>query len=485
MTRVAIIGGGIGGLTSALLLHKQGIDVTVFERSSKVGGRIVFEEEGPYRIDQGPTIVLLPEMIHSILEEAGISRDRLELLRCDPLYRIHYHDGKALTKRADTQAQVTEIESIFPGEGRGFKRFMADLDAMYPAGQAGFLEKGFQRKRDFFTPKLMYLMLKMQAHKSIRGAVGQYFRSEELKDAYSLQSLYIGGSPFETPGIYSLLPYAEHKYGVWMVKGGYGSLPELLSEELVTRKIPFQLNTEVESIIVKNAKFTGVKVNGQIESFDAVIYNGEFPHLKGLIEGSEVPAKKKVFRPSSGCVLVYLGVERRWEESMTHQFFLPPSLNTSLREIFLERKIASSPSFYVFNPVALDEKAAPSGHSVMYFLIPVPDAQGVDWDIEVPSLVDKVLQEAEDRGFQGLREAIRWKKIRTPQDAEQDGLFGGGSFGIAPTLSQSGVFRPQSRPYSIEGLYTAGASVHPGGGVPIVMQGARLAVNQLMKEMSL
>lgn len=483
MTRVAVIGGGIGGLTSALLLHKQGVDVTVYERSSQVGGRIAFEENGPYRIDQGPTIVLLPEMLYGILEEAGISRDRLELLRCDPLYRIHYNNGKMLTKRGATQEQVAEIESIFPGEGRGFERFMADLDRIYPAGQAGFLEQGFQRKRNFFTPRLIRLMLKMQAHKSIRAAVGQYFKSEGLKDAYSLQSLYIGGSPFETPGIYSLLPYAEHKYGVWMVKGGYGRLPLLLSQELATREISIQLNTEVESIVVKNDKFQGIKVNGQIESFDAVIYNGEFPHLKGLIEGAEVPTRKKEFRPSSGCVLVYLGVEKRWKEDMTHQFFLPPSLNASLQEVFLERKIASSPSFYVFNPVALDETAAPAGHSVMYFLIPVPDAKSVDWELEAPSLVDKVLEEAEERGYPGLRDAIRWKKIRTPQDAELDGLFGGGSFGIAPTLSQSGVFRPQARPYSIEGLYTAGASVHPGGGVPIVMQGARLAVNQLMKEM--
>lgn len=483
MTRVAIIGGGIGGLTSALLLHQQRVDVTIYERSSQVGGRIAFEENGPYRIDQGPTIVLLPEMLFGILEEAGISRDRLELLRCDPLYRIHYNNGKVLTKRGETEEQVAEIESIFPGEGRGFQRFMVDLDRIYPAGQAGFLEQGFQRKRSFFTPRLIRLMLKMQAHKSIRAAVGQYFKSEELKDAYSLQSLYIGGSPFETPGIYSLLPYAEHKYGVWMVKGGYGKLPQLLSQELATREIPIHLNTEVESIIVKNDKFHGIKVNGQTELYDAVIYNGEFPHLQGLIEGTEVPTRKKKFRPSSGCVLVYLGVEKRWEEDMTHQFFLPPSLNDSLREVFQERKIASSPSFYVFNPVALDETVAPEGHSVMYFLIPVPDAKGVDWELEAPSLVDKVLEEAEERGFPGLRDAIRWKKIRTPQDAELDGLFGGGSFGIAPTLSQSGVFRPQARPYSIEGLYTAGASVHPGGGVPIVMQGARLAVNQLMKEM--
>ncbi len=111
-----MIGGGIGGLTAALLLSKQRVEVTLYERSTKLGGRIAFEEEGPYRIDQGPTIVLLPEMLHSILEEAGIARERIELLRCDPLYRIHYRSGKVLTKRAGRQEQSAEIENVFPGE---------------------------------------------------------------------------------------------------------------------------------------------------------------------------------------------------------------------------------------------------------------------------------------------------------------------------------------------------------------------------------
>lgn len=480
-----MIGGGIGGLTAALLLSKQRVEVTLYERSTKLGGRIAFEEEGPYRIDQGPTIVLLPEMLHSILEEAGIARERIELLRCDPLYRIHYRSGKVLTKRAGRQEQSAEIENVFPGEGRGFDRFMKDMDRLFPPGQAGFLEKHFQRKQDFWKPNLVSLMAKMRAYKSLRGAVGHYFTSDELKDAYSLQSLYIGGAPFKTPGIYSLLPYAEHEYGVWMLKGGYGRLPEILREELEDRGVKVHLNTEVTSIEIVQGRVKGLKANGKREDFDAVIYNGEFPGLPALLEGVTIPSRKP-YAPSSGCVLIYAGVKKRWTDGMTHQFFLPDSLHTSLKEVFDKRTIPADPAFYIFNPVSLDEAAAPPGESVLYFLIPVPDAKGVDWEREAPALADLVLKEAEKRGFPGLLEHLRWQKIRTPMDAERDGLYGGGSFGIAPILSQSGVFRPQPKPYAaISGLYAAGASVHPGGGVPIVMQGAKLAVDQLIKEMSI
>lgn len=188
--------------------------------------------------------------------------------------------------------------------------------------------------------------------------------------------------------------------------------------------------------------------------------------------------------PSSGCLLIYVGVSKQWEESLTHQFFLPDSLNKSLRDLFDRKSIPGKPSYYVFNPVMLDDTAAPEGESVLYFLIPVPAGEEIDWNTAAEPLASQVLEDAEERGFPGLGAHTVWRKIRTPADAAKEGLFGGGSFGIAPVLTQSGVFRPQSKPYNIEGLYAAGASVHPGGGVPIVMQGAKLAVHELMKEMN-
>ncbi|WP_379130009.1 phytoene desaturase family protein [Paenibacillus sp. sgz500958] len=505
MSRVAIVGGGIGGLTAALLLSKRGQEITLFERASQVGGRIAFEENGRYRIDQGPTIVLLPEMLLEILEEGGISPQSIELLRCDPLYRIHFKNGRTLTKVNGNEAQAAEIEKSFPGEGKGFIRFMKDMSKLFPGGKASFLERRFKTRKEFFSFRNLSLMARLQAYKSLRDAVGHYFHSEELKDAFSLQSLYIGGAPFRTPGIYTMLPYAEHAFGVWMLKGGYGELPRIMEQELEQRGVRIQRNTAVDSLIVESGRCRGVVVQGELLHFDAVLYNGDFPHLGGLLPQGEtgnsstphegihpklakgmnsLSSPKRKFIPSSGCLLIYAGASKRWEESLTHQFFLPDSLNDSLRELFDRGQIPVKPSYYVFNPSALDESAAPPGESVLYFLIPVPAGQGIDWEAAAGPLADQVLADAERRGFPGLSESVVWRKVRTPADAELEGLYGGGSFGIAPVLSQSGVFRPQPKPYPIEGLYAAGASVHPGGGVPIVMQGARLAVQELMKEMN-
>lgn len=492
VSRVAIVGGGIGGLTAALLLSKRGQEVTLFERAPQVGGRVAFEEQGPYRIDRGPTIVLLPEMLLGILEEGGLPSGSVDLLRCDPLYRIHFKSGRTLTKVDGIEKQAAEIERSYPGEGKAFERFMHEMTELFPQGKASFLERGFKTRREFFSLKNMMLMARLRAYKSLRAAVGQYFQNEELRDAFSLQSLYIGGAPFRTPGIYTMLPYAEHAFGVWMLKGGYGELPRIMSRELERRGVQIQVNTEVESLLVDAGRCRGVVIQGEARAFDAVLYNGDFPHLEQLLpkgvtgkgnSKSKGEIEKGKFLPSSGCLLIYVGAAKRWEESLTHQFFLPDSLNDSLREVFDRGVIPAKPSYYIFNPTALDKSAAPDGESVLYFLVPVPDNREIDWEAAAGPLAEKVLADAEARGFSGLAANITWQKIRTPADAEQEGMYGGGSFGIAPMLSQSGVFRPQPKPYPIDGLYAAGASVHPGGGVPIVMQGARLAVQELMREM--
>jgi phytoene desaturase len=382
---------------------------------------------------------------------------------------------------------------------------MKDMSELYPRGKASFLERGFRRKRDFFSPGNLSLMARLRAYKSLRSAVGQYFQSEELKDAFSLQSLYIGGAPFRTPGIYTMLPYAEHAFGIWMLKGGYGSLPQIIARELEGRGVQIHTDTEVEALTISGGRCRGVVIQGEAIPYDAVLYNGDFPHLEGLLAGGrleraqapELASKidsdrseqvKKSggsrFKPSSGCLLIYAGAAGRWPDSQVHQFFLPESLNDNLRELFDHGRLSHNPSYYVFNPAVLDETAAPPGESVLYFLVPVPAAPELDWTKLAGPLADRVLADAEARGFPGLRGSIKWRKLRTPADAQEEGLFGGGSFGIAPVLTQSGVFRPQPKPYPIEGLYAAGASVHPGGGVPIVMQGAKLAVHELMKEMN-
>lgn len=482
---VGIVGGGIGGMTTALLLRRSGKSVTLYEKSARLGGRLAFEEGGGYRIDQGPTIVLLPEMLLSILAECGIDRDALKLIECEPMYKIHYADGLSFTKWRDRTRQMEELERCFPGESAGFIRFMNEQERAFREGRAAFLNKAFLTKRSFFSASNVALLARLKAYKSVRAVAREYFRDERLIDAFSLQTLYIGGAPFRTPGLYSLLPYAEHASGVWYIQGGYASLARLMEEQLIRTGVQVRKEVRIDRLVVEKGRCEGVASGDTTWRHEAVVFNGETPLLQGLLPEGSAAAPSRALTPSSGCVLVYLGLNRRWEGACAHQFFLPPSLDAGLRQIFIQGRVPQEPSFYSFYPTALDDDAAPPGESVLYLLIPVP-ANGIDgganWAQTAGPLVSQVLEEAERRGFPGLRDAIRWQRVRTPREAEADGLFRGGSFGLAPLLTQSAVFRPQFKASMLAGLYQTGASIHPGGGVPIVMQGARLLAQHMIKE---
>ena len=475
--QTTIVGGGIGGLMTALLLSKEeSRHISIYEKNDYLGGRLTYERHGDYKIDQGPTIVLLPEMLLHILEEAGIDREDIPLIPCDPLYNVRFPDGKTFTKYSDKEKQKAELKEKFPGNEVHFDRFLNDMKIRFLQGKAQFLEKSFVDKRTFFSRKNLQTLMKLKAYQNVKKMMRSYFDDERLVEAYTLQTLYIGGHPEQSPAMYSLVSYSEHEHGIWYMKGGYAHLVEIIAAELEKRGVKIHTGKAVEKIVTAGDQATSLVVNGDMHTFDEVILNGDFPLMDRLL-----PEERKLNRkytPSSGCLLLYMGLDKKYENDSIHQFFMSKDFDRHMKQVFADKKLPEDPSFYTFHPSLVDDTLAPEGKSVLYTLIPVPTGEEVEWD-QQEDLIEQVLDEMEQRGFPQLRDHIEWMHVRTPKEAEKDGLYAGGSFGIAPTLFQSGVFRPQLQPYPLSNVYAVGASVHPGGGIPIVMQGAKLLADYL------
>jgi phytoene desaturase len=389
----------------------------------------------------------------------------------------------------DEQMQLAEIERLFPGEGENYLRFMRDLKDIYEQTKPLFLDRVFLKKRALFSWRNLLGLWRGKAHLSVAKIAAKYFRDPRLQHAFSLQSLYIGGSPAATPGLYSMIPYAEQAFGVWYMRGGFATLAELLEKELQERGADIFYSATVSDLSFEGRRCKGLSVGAKQYEHDIVVYNGDFPLLAKLMNTdastSKIAIKRNKYKPSSGCVLVYMLANKRWNSLSGHQYYLPHDFDRQLDLIFNKGELPTHPAYYVFCPQAIDEQVAPSGKTLLYMLIPVATEGQVDWSKAAPRLVDLVLRDLEARALNGLRRSIEWKELRSPQDARQAGLFEGGSFGIAPTWLQSGMFRPQIVPEDVEGLYAVGASIHPGGGVPIVMQGAKLLAQHLVKEMKL
>lgn len=473
---IGIVGGGIGGMLSALFLRQKGYDVTIHEKASSLGGRLSFVERDGFKIDKGPTIVLLPDMIYEFLDKAGVPRDEIEMVRCDPLYRMIYPDGTTFTKTSDVDKQLEEISRVFPGEEEHFLSYLNDMRVRFTKGKAAFLEKAFVNRKDFFTPNNIKLLLELKAYQSVESQVGNYFTSKRMQDAFSLQTLYIGGKPSASPALYSLVPFSEYEHGIWYIKGGYASLVSVLEKHLRIQNVTIQLNSAVEELLLEGNTCKGIRTANGEHYYNKVVYNGDFPLINRLIKGKKSPKKK--YKASSGCLLLYMGLNRIYDEADVHQFFMTDDFSAHMNDVFKSGKLTDQPAIYAFNPSRIDDTLAPPGKGVLYVLIPVPSGESIEWD-DKEEVAERMIQILEDRGFPNLKESIEWLEIRTPSDAEKEGLYQGGSFGIAPTLTQSGAFRPQVKPFKYDNLYAVGASVHPGGGIPIVMQGADLLVKEI------
>lgn len=473
--KIAMIGGGVGGMMGALYLTNMGFDVTIFEKEEKLGGRLTFVERDGFKVDQGPTIVLLPEMFQDLLQQAGIPPEDIELLLCDPLYSIRFSDGTVYTKYPDINRQLEEIENVFPAEKEGFLRYISEGRKRFEIGKSSFLEHSFVNKADFFTAGNVKKLLKLKPQQSVKKLTSNYFRDERLQLAYSLQSLYIGGDPFRAPAMYSLVPFSEHEHGVYYLKGGYGSLIPTLEKALLSRdNLTIKKNTAVQQIVTEEGKAKGIETAEGYEAFDAIVYNGDFPGIEKVLPEQ----KKKSYTASSGCVLLYFGLNKVYEEGNVHQFFIGDSYEDHMDDVFVKKRKTENPAIYTFHPSKIDDSLAPEGKGVLYVLVPVPSGTDIDWASD-SAWIDKIIDRMEDLAFPNFREAVEWMEVRTPTEAEAFGLFKGGSFGIGPTLFQSGVFRPQVKPFKTDRLYAVGASVHPGGGIPIVMQGAKLLAEQI------
>lgn len=234
--------------TFMLYLKKAGHDVTLVEKNERLGGRLAFVREKGYKVDEGPTIVLLPDMLKGILHEVGMDEASLDLLQLDPLYTIQYQDGTSYTKYSDAFRQLEEIRRVFPKEDQGFLRFMEEMTDRFQEGQQAFLEISFHEKRTFFTKANMKILMKLKAYRTVQSALKKYFSDERLRDAYALQTLYVGGNPYEASAIYSLVSYSEHAHGIYYLKGGYASLVDILERQLIKMGVHVRKNEEVTEL---------------------------------------------------------------------------------------------------------------------------------------------------------------------------------------------------------------------------------------------
>ncbi|MGZ3417039.1 MAG: phytoene desaturase [Polyangiales bacterium] len=486
--RIAVVGSGFGGLAAAIRLQAAGVRTTVFEARDLPGGRAYVYKDGGFTFDAGPTVITAPETIEELFTVAGRKMaDYVELLPVTPFYRLVWSDGDTMDY-AGGEAFFEEIARRDPSDRDGYARFVEYSKKVFDTGYTELAHVPFLRFTDMLrcAPDLM----RLRADRSVYSTVARFVKDEKVRQALSFHSLLVGGNPFETSAIYTLIHYLERKWGVFFPRGGTGALVQSLVRLFCELGGELRLSTPVRAIDVEAGKHLITTDACAREPFDRVVSNADLHHTYSKLYASHPAARSKVAKLekadwSMSLFVLYFGTDRPYDIAH-HTVVFGPRYEPLLREIFHGSSVPEDFSLYLHAPTVTDPSLAPPGCGAFYVLSPVPHLglADVDWEKEAPAYAEKILN-ALEKQMPNLREHVVVKRWFTPKDFESQLVaYQGSAFSVAPKLTQSAWFRPHNRDPKIPGLYIVGAGTHPGAGVPGVISSAKATVSVLMKDLA-
>jgi phytoene desaturase len=492
---IAIVGGGLGGLSAAAHLVSSGHQITIFESDAHLGGKSSQFKSNGYTIDAGPSVLTMLPIIESIFAALGEKvSDHLDLIKLDTLYRANFASGNdpygegSISVLANHDQMVDEIRSISgQKDADAFIRFSKFLKDLYDSEFNQFIDRNFDSLFDFLKPIAPTLnLIKLGAFRKLNSIVSDYFSDSRLIKLFSFQSLYAGVSPFEALGIYAVITYMDTIAGVYFPKGGMAQLPIAIGKVLTEKGVSIRTNTKVASILRSNGlsgAVTGVQLaDGSRESFDVVISNAEAAiTYKQLLGHSSPPRKIAKSEYSPSALLMLLGSKVKPTAQVAHHnIFFGDSWKEAFVELIDEGRQMTNASTLVTIPSFSDPMLAPVGGASIYCLEPVPNLSGkIDWKNERENAVENFKSSLRvAKVLSSDPSDIEAEKIIDPLDWQAMGMEMGTPFSISHRFFQSGPFRPANSDKSIPGLFFANASTTPGVGVPMVLVSGRLAAER-------
>jgi len=483
-----VVGAGFGGMAAALRLRAKGYEVTLIDRASRCGGRAqVFEREG-FRHDAGPTVITADFLFRELFELFGKRlEDYLTLVPLDPWYRFRFPDGSTFDYGGTVEDTLNEIRKFEPADADGYLRLLDHSEKLFDAGFTRLADQPFHNPLTMI--RQIPTLVRLKSHNTVWQFISKHLKNDKIRQAFSIQPLLVGGSPFDTTSIYGLIHYLERKWGVYFAMGGTGAIVDALHKLMDEEGIEIRLGTTVEKIETASGRVSSVRVQGgESVPADVVVSNADPLHLyQHMLDkkdrGWGARLKTRYMRKSMGLYVLYFGTTRQYPDVAHHTIWLGARYRELLDEIFKQKKLADDFSLYVHRPTATDPSFAPEGCDSFYVLCPVPNLDGdIDWEKEGPRLQQRIVDALDQTMLPGLKESITADFYMTPADFQHDYLSeAGAGFSVAPHFTQSAWFRFHNRAEGPEGLYLVGAGTHPGAGMPGVLSSAKV-IEKLVPE---
>jgi phytoene desaturase len=487
---VIVIGAGIGGVVAATHLAQRGLRVLVLEKNAHAGGRCDRISREGHHFDTGPTLLVMPLLYESEFSALGVSmRDMLDLQRVDPTYHLVFDDGSQLALTSDMKFMQEQLESFERESFRGLLRYMDEGHRHYHLGIQKLVNHDFRKVSEFFTVGNIPLLFQLKPFVNHYRNMSAYFDDPRLKAAFTFQDVYMGLSPFEAPATFSMMPYTELAHGVWYPRGGMLRIVDALMEIALRAGVEFEFDASVERIDVNGTRARGVILtDGRRLKADAVLANADLPYVyKNLLplDGQAKRLSRKRF--SCSVISFFWGVDKQYATLGPHTLFLASDYRENFASIIRDLDLPANPSLYVHAPARLDSSMAPAGEDTLTAIVPVghmSENGEQDWGELRDKAREQVFRRLAILGITDLESHIKFETTFTPLSwRKRYNLMKGSTHGLCHNLTQLGYFRPRNRHSNYHNLYFAGASTHPGTGIPTAMVSGRLAAQRIADDL--
>lgn len=484
-----IIGAGVGGLSTAILLARSGYQITVLEKNKYLGGRCGQIEKSGHFFDTGPTFLIFPDLYRQMFHAFGEKLDdHLKLLHVDPSQRIYFDDNSTLDCTQNLELMKDQLDVLEDGSYLRFLAFLERTKRYHEIVLSRIISQDFPTISSYINLKNITELAAANSLANHQRWIKQFFRDLRLQAAFSFQDTYIGLDPHTSPAIFSMFAYEEFKNGVFLPKGGMHEVVKALVKIARKNGVNIKAECPVERIEVRGKSVSAVVTKtGEKYTPHIVVANADLPYVyRELLPKNSLAKKLEKKRYACSTITFLWGLKKKYSQLSTHNLFLAKSYQKSYRQVVSGHGIPDEPHFYVHAPSRTDRKMAPKNQDTLTAIMPIGHLnpkKEEKWDEIVGQARKFILTRLANLGLADVAENIKFEICFNPKNWQsQYNLTHGTTLGLHHNISQMGYLRPKRKSPLFKNLYFTGSNTHPGSGVPTVMLSSLFTHRQILKD---
>lgn len=473
-----VIGSGIGGLSSAIRLAHAGFSVSVFEKNDILGGKVHSKKLGAYRFDMGPSVFTEPELVQELLNLSPQKIDFSYKLLPESC-RYFFSDGQRVILKSGTEGTIEALANELKEDPEKVKAYLRKISKNYKLLSPVFIASSLHRWSHWFKWSLFPAIVGIPRYgliKTMNQWSNKHFKNPKTVQILNRFATYNGSDPYQTPGLLSIIGHLELNIGAFFPKGGIVSISQSLVEAAESLGVNFHINSPVSEIFHQNGAVTGVRIKNDLIPADLVVCNADVHYVyENLIKGIKPPVRILSQEMSSSAIVFYWGIKKNFPSLGVHNIFFSSKYEEEFNAIFKERRIISDPTIYIHISSKMEPKDAPEHGENWFVMVNAPIDSGQEWSKVVSEVKSNVLLKLQECLGEHISSYIEEEYINDPSTlAGQYNGKAGSIYGNSSNSRMSAFYRHPNDAFRVKGLYFSGVTVHPGGGIPLAIQGAKI-----------